>query len=155
MSSLTHRRNPNLSAPPESDPEAGVVGVANLPLLEAVRWVDTDGIHVVESTECDVSGSGESLWSAIDDLVMNSFSLAAYLASLIREGEATDREIEVHALLSERISPIAQRLDEARRRDVLISMMRDAVRSRSLRRQSSKHAWQPTHLQASRKLSHA
>jgi DNA-binding CsgD family transcriptional regulator len=92
-------------APTESAPEPGFVTLADVRLLDAVRFED-EGAHFIRALECDVWGEGDTLDEAVHDFVMHALDFTQHLAALIEAGEATDAETKVHALLSSRFAAI-------------------------------------------------
>lgn len=114
-----------LGIPSEVQPEEGVVNICGVLLLEGRRWQE-DGAHFIVSTESEVRGQGDDLQEAIEDFVNHAIELSHHLAAQVREGNATDTETQVHALLAERIADVmaAIEMSETRRRDAMMQLLR-------------------------------
>jgi hypothetical protein len=136
--------------PTEMSPEQGCVTVAGIRLLDGIRFED-EGAHFIRAVECDVRGEGDSLDEAVHDFVVHALDLSLYLAELVENREASDRETHLHALLARRFTAVVNAYEEEarRRRDALREVLR--LKRATLHR----HQWRPTPRNHSRALSHA
>jgi hypothetical protein len=139
----------NVAVPSELSPEDGQVTICGAMLLEGQRWV-ADGAHFIESTEVDVRGQGDDLSEAVGDFVNHAISLSHVLATHVREGTATDHEVQTHALLAERLAGVMAAIEESetRRRDAVAQLLR--LRRRRFREANT---WRRAPLNRSRPLS--
>jgi hypothetical protein len=132
-------REVDLAVPSELNPEDGYVSICGALLLEGQRW-EADGAHFIRSTESEVWGQGDDLDDAVGDFVNHAIELSHHLATQILQGDATEHETQVHALLAERLADIMATVEESetRRRDAAIQLLR--LRRRRFREANT---WRP------------
>lgn len=75
---------------------------AGVTASEGLHWLE-DGVHVIRSSEFDLMGQGDELHVAVRDLVGQAFDLFAYLTAEIEQGDATDHELRMAAVLGSRL----------------------------------------------------
>jgi hypothetical protein len=95
--------------PTRDHPAQGQFVVCGIVVSEAIRWVDDDGAHVVQSTEFDIYGEGEDWGSALADFRGHAFDLYLQIAELALKGEACEQEREVASVLGPRLLEAYQR----------------------------------------------
>lgn len=97
--------DPDYTTYSEANPALGRVhaGKSEAVLSEAKRWFD-EGIHIVESTEFDVSAQDPDPQRVVAIFIANLFDLADYLYDLQDRGEATEGERQEFALLNHRLT---------------------------------------------------
>ena len=125
----------------EQDPATGAVYVGNSEtiLSEGLRWFE-DGLHVIQSTEFDVSAQHEDADEVVTVFIDNLLDLVRSLYALQESGEATDQEREEFEQLERRMAEISvAELDFDQRQQ---QRKRDIVQR--LRKQRGEHSanWQ-------------
>jgi hypothetical protein len=143
--------------PTQEAPTVGrIVSPDRVLLSEAKRWVE-DGVHVIQSTEFEVTGEGDSLEDAVEDFVRQAIDYHTMLTSLVEEEDATEHEQRVAAALGARVFRIAEAILERpeldRRRHFetpffTLHLGRPLPWQRLL-------LWLPSNLSTSKQLSHA
>jgi hypothetical protein len=93
---------PNEQEPEYGEVSLGLNGGPSVPLTEAVRWVD-DGVCVVRSLEFDVTGEGQNWPVALEAMLEHTRDYWGFLAELVAEGKATEREQRIEAMLGSRL----------------------------------------------------
>jgi hypothetical protein len=89
--------------PTEEHPEPGRFLYASVPISAGVRWVATDGAHVIESTEFEIRAMGDSWPTALESFWLHANELFSHLAELTRAEKATPDEMEMAGVLGNRI----------------------------------------------------
>jgi hypothetical protein len=107
---------PEAVTPPTADsPEVGEISSHGVLISNAEHWVE-HGRHVFRSLEFDVSGDGEDIPSAVSVFVENAEDLCELVTELIREGDATEHEIETASVLVPRFMSVYRQHDRQLRR---------------------------------------
>lgn len=96
-------------SPTRDEPDLGEIVVCGEVVSQAIRWIDDDGAHVVQSTEFDVYGEGDDWPSAFRDFRGHAFDLYLQIAELARRGEACEQEREIASVLGPRLMTAYQR----------------------------------------------
>lgn len=88
-------------APPGAASGYLIVGGVEFP---AIRWVENDGTHVIESIEFDVSGEGKDWPEARDRFFECALDVFSHLADIVSAGDATEYELKVAFELGPRVT---------------------------------------------------
>jgi len=97
---------PEQEQPTQEHPWEGQVEDHDVVLSTGFRYIDPDGTHVIRSDEFDLMGLGPSLQEAVDDFEQNLYEYVFHLAMLVEEQQATDRELGVANLLTQRLMQV-------------------------------------------------
>ena len=128
----------------EDMPESGVVSMAGVMISAAIRWINDDGAHVIQSSEFDVTGVGYSWDEALHSFWTHASDLFEYIAELTDENQTSEHEQAVALLLGPRLvdalgawSKLLEREIESRRANFLSAL--------NLRRRHviGKQTWRP------------
>ena len=143
--------------PTEEAPKVGSITSPDGVLLsQAKRWVE-DGVHVIQSTEFEVMGEGDSLQDAVEDFVRRAIDYHAMLITLVEEQDATEHEQRIAAALGARVVRIAEAIlerPELDRRRYFETSLFTVRLGRALPWQRLL-LWHPSNLNTSTQLSHA
>ncbi len=116
---MTEHRPAVPTATSESGAESGCVTlrVRNVErdISSAVTWRE-DGVYIIRSTEFDLLVEDEDFKGALDLFVRRTFDYAAMLAALASSGDATDDELAAFSVISTRLVPLIQELEQEARR---------------------------------------
>jgi hypothetical protein len=102
--------------PTAEAPEYGAYGSHGIVLSEAKRWIEDDGTRVVRSMEFDVWGEGSNWEDALAEFGESLNALFFHLVELAREGRATEDELEIKSVLTQRLANVIEVHDRELRR---------------------------------------
>lgn len=112
---------PREQMPTTTHPDSGDISAYGVVVSEAFFWVE-DGIYVIQSSEFDLIGEGDTLEDAVTMFAKNLTGLHNYLADLVSAGDATQDESRIFAMLSKRHLEICKARDREIERTSRLSL---------------------------------
>jgi hypothetical protein len=100
------------TAPTEANPDHGCVAICGEVEFEAYRWIDPDGAHVVQSTDFDIYGQGDTWEEAFWSFVETADDVFNHLIAQIEAGDALPAEKEAALELGPRLIAAHQAINK-------------------------------------------